>query len=244
MVGLPRVPLFVRVSVLAAGISVAEAAKAEPPADTEQPAPRFTKGTVVSVTAEGEGYTVDEATQQAKIAAMTVLLQRFSAEVGGPPDPATAETLLAAAPNWLDLKETWGLTTIKNDKTLVSVRWEIYAHAWDDLVRKHQKKKSFGPITLAESLAGGTRVVATVDTAFAIGDRILAIDDRVVGSLAQVPREKKNIGHRLTVERSGMRFEVGTGGPIPRPSDDLLRRAPTCGACCHGQCDRDPAYPW
>ncbi len=196
----------------------------------------------IHLTTTGGGKDIEKAIFQAKLAATQLLLEHLAAEAEVPMEQADPEQLQA---NGLMLQVAASSSQLVDGHTSVTVRWTIETKAWDDLIKKHRQRVVFGAYAFAPSLHSGVRVVRTSEAVFQPGDRVIAMDGTPLRSLDELQtlvNGPTTLYHSFTVERGGDTVEIYPTIPLidPNPPPD----APTCGACCHGQCDKDRDYPW
>ncbi len=235
---LPTGPALVQVAVLLLGATAASTASADPPEDSSKPElrrlpyPQFTleDERVRIVISDRVTMSRQTAVQQTLVALRTWMKDVPVLLPTGALEERVVREIGADVP----------VTILDDDRFTVSREW------WDTTVAQLSRREQVGHYHVAEGFIGDVRIVsAPPGMQHLLGKRVLTFSGQDVDSLDDMKRihqRKEGVVGAPVVLENGVTTDLSIAPPIP---PDIIRKAPTCGPCCHGSpsCDRGLYMP-
>ena len=261
---IPRASVLVRVGVLAAGISVGSVgASAAPPSGVHwaEAAPPWLEASTsedeafIYASGIGRGATIEIAEAKARRAAYVSLVGLFGDAATGaglPVERPTPEVLLQANPGWLGAAARDRMQGEDAGEVVIALRLAVEQPVWRRAVAKNTEPIMLWGTGFGPSLVGPARVIRPPQAGnIQTGDILLEVNGTPVKTAEGLPEfAAQPVQHQhFTLQRGGARFIVDVTESALEPIDSKwMMEAPTCGACCHGQCrddERGPKpFPW
>ena len=256
---LPKGPALVTAAVIATGLDLTPAhAGPVDAASTSCPDPGPAKrNDSLQVVGWAHGLDGTETRQRAQIDAMTRLLARLSENLSPRArlsiETADPEALLRDHPDWLPM--TLVARDYRGDEQVAAECYVVRRSDFGALVARHQDMEPltdiepeataagrFWPVVVGHGAPGGVVVIHAGAEGIQVGDRVVAVDGTPIETLDAF-RAAARAAIARDPDRLVLRIQRGAASPtvtlrsmslLPKPLEERLDLAPTCGPCCHG----------